>query len=221
MRVLTTTQILYLDTEFTSLGEPWPVQLISAAICDGHGREIFYAESDDYDPSLASSFTQERVIPLLERGDKAMPYDELSQRFFKAIENYGEPCALAADSDWDWLWVQMMALSEREARGPAMLDDPSLLPRWPDNLSPSMLRIDYGRLSRIDKLASWEASALHFKTKFPHHALVDAQGNAACARAAIESNPGLRADLPEDFCKTFKLDPACLQWTARAPRTTP
>jgi hypothetical protein len=164
MRVSTTSQLLYLDTEFTSLGEPWPVQLISAALCDSQGREVFYGETDDYDPALASSFTQERVIPLLERGSKAMPYLELSRRFFSSIENCGAPCSLVADSDWDWLWVQMMALSEREARGPSMLDDPSTLTAWPANLAPRMLRIDYGRLSRIDKLASWDASASHFKT---------------------------------------------------------
>jgi hypothetical protein len=115
----------------------------------------------------------------------------------------------------------MMAMGETEARGSAMVDDPSLFEAWPANLAPAMLRIDYGRLSSIDKLASWDASSAYFKTRFPHHALVDARAHALCAKAAIESNPGLQAHRPEDFCKTFKTDPARLAWSTARTRKNP
>jgi hypothetical protein len=212
MTLNTPLKLLFLDTEFTSLGEPWPVQLISAGLADSQGRPIFYAECDDFDPCLAHEFTQSKVIPLLERGAKAMPYEALCESFFKAISDMAVPCAIAADSDWDWLWVQMMAMRQQNADGPSLLDNPSGLPLWPTNLSPSMAKINFHDLSRIDKLASWEASSLHFRDKYPHHALVDAIGNAKCCKAAIEANPGLNSDDPSAFCKVFKQNLATLSW---------
>lgn len=219
MRIVPTT-LIYLDTEFTSLGEPWPVQLISAGLARADGTPLFYAEVDDFDLNLTHDFTRDRVIPLLERGDKAMSYDCLRHGFFEAIASVGEPCALAADSDWDWLWTQMMAQGLVDANGPALLDDPSSLPLWPANLSPRMARVHFSVLSKPDKIASWAASREHFKHKLPHHALVDAVGNALCAKAAIENNPGRLASRPADFCAVFKQNANQLAWTSK-PRAAP
>lgn len=208
-------RLLFLDTEFTSLGEPWPVELISVGLSDCHGQRVFYAENDEFNIELTSDFTRQYVLPLLEGGDRRMPYQDLCFNFFLAIEQYGFTCALAADSTWDWLWVQMMVQNHREAVGPMQIDDPSQFPTWPSNLSPAQAHISFASLSRIDKLASLAASASHFKTKFPHHALIDAQGNALCSKAAIEANPGLAAENPEHFCKVFKQNHAKLCWTPK------
>lgn len=212
-------RILHFDTEFTSLGEPWPVHLVSVGLCDDAGRRLFYAESSDFDPALCSEFTRERVIPLLERGDKSLDYPQLCDGFFSAISALGEPCALAADSEWDWLWAQMMAQGEIAARGKLFVDDPSVLPAWPANLSPRFARLAFEGLPRADKAASWAASSRWFADKFPHHALADAAGNALRARAAIESNPGRDASRPADLAATFSLPPSAWDWTPRSPRS--
>lgn len=221
MAIITPARLIFLDTEFTSLGEPWPVELISAGLAGSAGEPLFYAENDDFDFELTHDFTRARVIPLLERGEKAMPYGALCENFFAAIAALGAPCVLAADSDWDWLWVQMMARRIPRAEGSAMADDPSGFELWPANLSPRMAKINFSALGRADKFASWGASRAHFKDKFPHHALVDAVGNALCAKAAIEANPGRDAARPADFCAVFKQSLPALCWRARAPKPKP
>ena len=213
------TRLLFLDTEFTSLGDPWPVQLISVGLSDAQGHPLFYAEAADFDPSLAHDFTRRHVIPLLERGAKSLPYAQLCEAFFGAILAQGAPCALAADSDWDWLWIQMMASRTQDASGPLMLDDPSTLPLWPANLSPRMAKISFPALSPIEKMACREALSAHFKTRHPHHALIDAVGNAKGCKAAIEANPGLACDDPSAFCHVFQQSLKSLCWApGPAPR---
>lgn len=216
MSLLVPLKILFLDTEFTSLGDPWPSQLVSAGLADCEGRPLFYAEADDFDPRLVHEFTRRHVIPLLERQPKAVPYAKLCEAFFGAIHALGEPCALAADSHWDWLWVQMMASRTQDAHSPALLDDPSGLPLWPANLSPRMAKINFWSLPAPQLLASSQAASEHFKNKHAHHALVDAVGNAKRCKAAIESSSGLNCSDPASFCKVFNLPPESLSWLGSA-----
>lgn len=218
MAKISPARVLHFDTEFTSLGDPWPVHLISVGLCDDAGLSLFYAESSDFDPSLCSDFTRSQVLPLLERGGKTLDYPQLCSGFFSAISKIGVPCALAADSEWDWLWAQMMARGEIEARGKLFLDDPSTLPLWPSNLSPRFARLAFEALPGADKSASWTASRHWFSDKFPHHALSDAVGNALAARAAIEVNSVRDASRPADLAATFSLPSSVWDWNVPSPR---
>lgn len=211
-------RVLHLDTEFTSLGDPWPVHLVSVGLCDDAGASLFYAESSDFDPSLCSDFTRTQVLPLLERGDKMSDYPQLCADFFSAISKIGVPCALAADSEWDWLWVQMMARGEIEARSNFLLDDPSTLSLWPCNLSPRFARLAFESLAPADRSASWIVANSWGDAKFPHHALSDAVGNALRARAAIESQPGRDASSPADLAATFSLPVSVWDWAPPVAR---
>lgn len=223
MESLLPRRILHLDTEFTSLGEPWPVELISAGLCDSEGEPLFYAESDSFDPALASEFTRERVLPLLERGESSMGMEELRRGFFAAIAAIGEPCALAADSPWDWLWVCMLAAGRPRADGALAELDPSANPLWPRNLCPLLAPLDFDGLPHPNRMAGLAASGRHFASRYPHHALEDAIGNALRAKAAIECDPGASSLGFADFCRAFKLREAAFEWTpkAAAPASRP
>jgi hypothetical protein len=63
-------QIIFLDTEFTSLSEPY---LVSAGMVDEHGREL-YLELEGISPEICSPFVVEHVLPLLD-GPELRPAD--------------------------------------------------------------------------------------------------------------------------------------------------
>lgn len=206
--------LLFLDTEFTSLGDPWPVHIMSVGLCDAAGEPVFYAELDDFDPSLMSDFTRSRVAPLLQRGSASMPFAEVASKFFAAIADFGHPCALAADSAWDWMWAQAMASGRQTASFGGLLEDPSVLPAWPANLSPALALLAFDDLPMVERAACSLARSEHFALRSPHHAMVDAIANAAACRAAIAENPGLDPLDPRSMCKVFKRDFELLTWTA-------
>lgn len=71
-------QIIFLDTEFTSLSEPY---LISIGLIDEYGREL-YLELEGISPEICSPFVIEHVLPLLD-GSKLRPID-----FAKRISDF-------------------------------------------------------------------------------------------------------------------------------------
>lgn len=213
------THLIFIDTEFTSLGDPSPVELISVGLCDSHGRPLFYAESDDFDPRLMSGFTREHVAPLLQRGKFAMSYPDLCSGFLQAIRDFGEPCALASDSPWDWMWAQMMALGLRQASHAQVSDNPSTFPAWPSNLSPGRARLNFEGLPMVESAAALVASGEFFSKHHPHHALSDAIANSLMCRAAISETPGLNPDDPSATCKMFGQNFASLAWDPRPSPT--
>lgn len=206
------TKIIFIDTEFTSLGDPWPVELISVGLSDSRGQPLFYAESDDFDPGLMADFTRAHVAPLLQRGALAMPYADLCAAFFEAIRALGEPCALASDSHWDWMWTQMMAQGQRLASPALVCDDPAIFPLWPANLSPKRVALNFEDLPMVESAAALVASGDFFAARHPHHALSDAVANALMCRAAVSESPRLNPDDPSAMCKVFKQDFAALAW---------
>ena len=199
-------QIVFFDTEFSSLGEISPVQLISVALCDLQGRELFYGEFDDFDPGLCSDFVMERVAPLLWRGPRAMEAPALGEGFSNAIAALGRPCVLACDSSWDWLFAQ--ALAQGVCVAPSFpRQDPRPLPGWPANLLPRRMHLNFDALPEAPRLAAEIVESHVLARSVEHHALTDVQLHAAKARAAIEA-AGLELAQPRAIFDLFGVDPA-------------
>jgi 3' exoribonuclease, RNase T-like len=66
--------ILFIDTEFADVTAS---ELVSIALVSDCGRYEFYAERDPL-PSRATDFVRSVVYPLLERGARAMPDEQLT-----------------------------------------------------------------------------------------------------------------------------------------------
>lgn len=148
--------ILFLDTEFTGLGQRL-TQLISIGLLAEDGAE-FYAELPpaSYQDNLVP-WVKGNVLPLLEGGACVMPPDELTRRLGNWIAARG-PAVIACDApDFDFGFLR------------AILDP------WPSSLDtrPVVLQFDADRGERFNA-ALEQASAGGLRR---HHALDDAKAN--------------------------------------------
>lgn len=145
--------ILFLDTEFTGLGQRWP-RLISIGLVSEDGQHEFYAELhakgyiEKCDP-----WVKENVLPFLNGGDCVMEPVELRQRLAAWICALGT-VQIATDSKIDFDLIR------------ATLDP------WPANIHPKMLHLasqDFAEA--VDKIQAEN------KKLRQHHALDDAKAN--------------------------------------------
>lgn len=147
--------ILFLDTEFTGLGQRWP-RLISIGLISEDGHE-FYAELNvEGYIEKCSPWVKENVLPLLEGGNCVMQPDELRQRLRAWISTLGT-VQIATDSQIDFDLIR------------ATLDP------WPANLAqkPQFLHFDADAGERFS-VALDNAFAKGLRR---HHALDDAKAN--------------------------------------------
>lgn len=145
--------ILFLDTEFTGLGQRWP-RMISIALVSEDGQHEFYAElaAKGY-IDKCTPWVKENVLPLLEGGDRIMQPHELRQRLTEWIGALGA-VRIAVDSEIDFDFLR------------------STLDPWPANIDPKRLFIAGGDFAEaVDKIQA-EDKSLRL-----HHALDDAKVN--------------------------------------------
>lgn len=150
--------ILFLDTEFTGLGQRWP-RLISIGLVSEDGQYAFYAElaAEGYIDKCAP-WVRENVLPLLEGGDRIMQPDELRQRLAEWIGALGAVrIAVDGGNSLDFSFLR------------------STLVPWPANVDgkPEILLFDADRGERfINAMEKSFAEGLR-----RHHALDDAKAN--------------------------------------------
>lgn len=176
--------LVFVDTEFTSLGETGPPELISIGAVDYATEASFYLESADFNPELMSPFTRERVAPLLQRGELSVDFPILCERFFEFLSERPGQVVLAMDSPWDWAWVRSMAqLADRMDQ--PLADDPAQNALWPQNLRQDWLNCAWSGLGKQRSKAAWKARSAYFASHVNHHALSDAVGVRLFFKAAL------------------------------------
>lgn len=145
--------ILFLDTEFTGLGQRWP-RLISIGLVSEDGQHEFYAELNvEGYIEKCDTWVKENVLPFLDGGNCVMQPDELRQRLRAWIGTLGT-VQIATDSQIDFDLIR------------ATLDP------WSANIHPKMLHLasqDFAEA--VDKIQAEN------KNLCRHHALDDAKAN--------------------------------------------
>lgn len=149
---------VFLDTEFTGLGQRWP-RLISIGLVSEDGLSSFYAElpAESYREKI-TPWVQANVLPLLEGGACIMQPAELRQRLAEWIGTQAE-VVIASDSlEYDFKFLR------------AVLDP------WPGNVADHPLLLTMNYLNEYDAFgkAVDEAFASGLRR---HHALDDAKAN--------------------------------------------
>jgi hypothetical protein len=148
--------ILFLDTEFTGLGQRWP-RLISIGLVSEDGQHEFYAELNvESYIEHCSQWVKENVLPFLGGGDCVMRTDELRQRLAAWISTLGT-VQIAIDSQIDFDLIR------------ATLDP------WPTNVAqkPQFLLFDADTGERFNTALENAFT----KGLRRHHALDDAKAN--------------------------------------------
>lgn len=147
---------LFLDTEFSGLGQINPV-LISLALVDESGHHTFYAEMP---PSAyerkSSDWVRQMVIPWLWGGRFELPPQDFKAQLRAFIENLNVPVEIVTDSP-GYDFELMLA---------------PLLNPWPDNLAKAPVRFDpetTGSPGLIEMMRAY-----HTPARPQHHALHDA-----------------------------------------------
>lgn len=148
---------VFLDTEFTGLGQRWP-RLISIGLVTEGGQQEFYAEL----PSVSyrekcGSWVCENVLPLLDGGDHVMQPDELRQRLAQWIAALGD-VVIACDSEIDFTFLR------------------STLDPWPKNVADRPLLLTMNYLNDYDAFEPAIEAAFAGGLR-RHHALDDAKAN--------------------------------------------
>lgn len=143
--------IIFLDTEFTGLGQRWP-RLISIGLISDDGLHSFYAElAPESYIEKADPWVKANVLPLLDGGECVMEPDVLRQRLATWIKPLGA-VQIASDSGIDFDFLR------------------STLDPWPENVDKKHLFIAGGDFAEtIDKTQA-EDKSLRL-----HHALDDAK----------------------------------------------
>lgn len=155
---------VFIDTEFTHLFDalqPEPAELISIGCISVNGKQ-FYAENADFSLESCSEFVIATVLPLLEHGDKKMPYQQLANTLKDWVETFDDEVVFYSDSpSFDWPFVQHMF----DHHG------------WPVNLriKAEHLGYTYERQQIIFRVAVMQAMK-KFQLR-EHHALDDAIAN--------------------------------------------
>lgn len=149
--------LLFLDTEFTGLGQRWP-RLISIGLVSEGGRE-FYAElmPEGYMEKV-TPWVQENVLPLLQGRECLMHPHDLPKRLAEWISEMG-PVQIVTDSpESDFKFLEAM------------------LAPWPQNLNRRPVWFDVHALGAQHQEmleASWNDCFTPDKPQ--HHALNDAR----------------------------------------------
>lgn len=150
--------ILFLDTEFTGLGQRNPL-LISLGLVSEDSRHSFYAElpSDTYLPECAP-WVRENVLPLLDGGGCILQPDELRQRLAEWIGALG-PVRIVTDApDYDFALLK------------------AALGVLPENVDPKAIWFDSYTLGSAHQELLESYREGYFRSGKPeHHALHDAQ----------------------------------------------
>ena len=98
--------ILFLDTEFTGLGQRWP-RLISIGLVSEDGQQSFYAElaAESYMEKV-TPWVQANVLPLLDGGEGVVQPDELRQRLAAWLRAF-DSVQIACDAqDYDMKFLE-------------------------------------------------------------------------------------------------------------------
>lgn len=152
--------LIFLDTEFTGLDQPWP-HLISIGLVSDNGLHSFYAElPEETYRDLASPWVRVNVLPLLEGDDCVMSHQELCRELITWIELLGN-IQIAVDSGIDFDFLR------------------SILNPWPANLARDPIYMAGGDFT--DAVEDVYASNRDLRR---HHALDDAKANAMGFRNA-------------------------------------
>jgi hypothetical protein len=97
--------LVFLDTEFTALSQPWP-KLISIGLIHEDGKSTFYAEmnSDSY-MNKVEHWVKTNVLPLLEGGSFTMTEAMLRKNLLEWVKGLGE-IQIATDTGIDFEFLQ-------------------------------------------------------------------------------------------------------------------
>ncbi|WP_051453626.1 3'-5' exonuclease family protein [Burkholderia pseudomallei] len=145
--------LVFLDTEYTGLGQPTP-KLISLGMVAEDGRREFYVELEDsWKPEDCSDFVQREVLPLLSGPAMSLLQARLSLRAWFAASPRVVRAACDSITDFRFL-MEMLGESK-----------PCNLASAPFDLRPL-----------IDTSVYHDAVMAHYSTDDrEHHALVDAR----------------------------------------------
>lgn len=148
---------IFLDTEFTGLGQRWP-RMISIGLVSEDGQHEFYAElSAECYMEKVTPWVRVNVLPLLDGGECVMQPDELRQRLAEWIGALGDVRIVTDAPDLDFAFFRATL-------------DPS-----PENVNPRPFRFDTRSLGE-QRRETLEAYRRDYFTpaKPEHHALHDA-----------------------------------------------
>lgn len=151
--------LLFIDTEFTGLGQQYP-RLISIGLVSEDGLQTFYAElqPDSY-MERATDWVKANVLPLLNGGHFIMSPDALRKSLAEWIGTLG-PVKVATDSrDYDHEFLR------------------AILAPWPANVDPEPFVLNINYMQDIDKFHSALEKAFTSGGLRRHHALDDAKAN--------------------------------------------
>jgi len=149
--------LIFLDTEFTGLGQPDP-KLISLALVPADGRREFYAElavGEGWTHGDCSDFVCQEVLPILNGGKFTVSADDLKIHLLAWFAAMPRSIQVACDSEIDFRFLK------------AVLAD-----GWPDNLVKR-----YFDLRPMVDTTIYDRAVQRYYTpdRLPHNALADAQ----------------------------------------------
>lgn len=150
--------LVFLDTEFTGLGQRWP-RLISIGLVSDDGRHSFYAElAPEGYMDKCTPWVRVNVLPFLDGSDCILQPGELRQRLAEWLGSLG-PVRIVNDApDYDFALLK------------------SVLVPWPANVDPNPVRFDTRTLGdRLQETLEIYRGSYFTPTKPEHHALHDAQ----------------------------------------------
>ncbi len=93
-------QTLYLDTEFTRLDADW--RLISLALVDPEGPELYVELNEGWDQADCSEFVLEVVLPQLEPARHGHSQAEAASALRAFLADYREVEIVSDALAWDW-----------------------------------------------------------------------------------------------------------------------
>ena len=150
--------LIFLDTEFTGLGQRHPL-LISLGLVSDDGRHTFYAElpSDTY-LLECTPWVRENVLPLLNGRNCIVQPDKLRKRLVEWIGSLGSVRIVTDAPDYDFSLLK------------------SVLIPWPENVGANPIRFDTRALGdRHQETLEIYRESYFTPEKPEHHALQDAR----------------------------------------------
>lgn len=110
---------LFLDTEFTNLTADY--RLISLALVDPTGAELYVELSDGWSPADCSAFVHEIVLPQLDLARHGRSRAEAAAALHAFLAGYGEVEIVSDALGWDWPLL-LSDLAEADIPHHALLD---------------------------------------------------------------------------------------------------
>ncbi|MDG9923350.1 MULTISPECIES: hypothetical protein [unclassified Pseudomonas] len=92
--------ILFLDTEFTNLTADY--RLISLALVDPNGAELYVELSDGWSPADCSEFVHQIVLPQLDPARHGRSRAEATRELHAFLAGYAEVEIVSDALAWDW-----------------------------------------------------------------------------------------------------------------------